>query len=187
MSPSPGGTSAIVEGMRDQVDDILDAWRSRRPDLDVSPAEIVLRIERADRHLQSAVEARLKELGLTRWRFAVLSTLRRAGGDGLRPGELLRDMLSTTGAMTNRLDRLEEDGLVERIRDPRDRRAVLVRLTASGRELVDRAATEHLANEARLVAHLDTDDQRRLADLLRKLLAPLEPSDDDHDGGEEPA
>jgi DNA-binding MarR family transcriptional regulator len=173
----------MVEGMRDQVDDILDAWRTRRPDLDVSPAEIVLRIERADRHLQSAVEARLREFGLTRWRFAVLSTLRRAGRDGLRPGELLKDMLSTTGAMTNRLDRLEEDGLVERIPDARDRRAVLVRLTDRGRELVDQAAAAHLENEARLIAHLDADDQRRLVELLRRLLAPLEPAADGPDSG----
>jgi DNA-binding MarR family transcriptional regulator len=172
-------SSAIVADVRDQVDDILDQWRARRPDLDVEPAAIVLRIDRVDRHLQAEVEATLQKLGLTRWRFAVLSALRRADPQrGLRPGDLLRDTLSTTGAMTNRLDRLEEDGLVERVADPTDRRAVLVRLTDAGRALVDRAVVIHLENEARLVAHLDAREREQLAGLLRRLLARYEPAGD---------
>jgi DNA-binding MarR family transcriptional regulator len=165
--------------MRDQVDEILDQWRARRPDLDVSPAAIVLRIDRADRHLQASVEATLHELGLTRWRFAVLSALRRADPQrGLRPGDLLRDTLSTTGATTNRIDRLEADGLVERIADPKDRRAILVRLTDGGRALVDRAVAVHLENEAWLVAHLDAAEREQLAGLLRRLLVRYEPATD---------
>jgi hypothetical protein len=64
--------------MRDQVDEILDQWRARRPDLDVEPAAIVLRIDRLERLLQAEVDNALGALGLTRWRFAVLSALRRA-------------------------------------------------------------------------------------------------------------
>jgi DNA-binding MarR family transcriptional regulator len=162
--------------MRDQVDDILDQWRVQRPDLDVAAAEVVLRIERVDRHIAEAIEARLADFGLTRWRFAVLSALRRAGPDeGVRPGVLIRDTLSSTGATTNRLDRLEAEGLVERYPDPTDRRAVLVRLTEQGRDVVDRAVAAHLQNEAAIIEHLDPSEQQALADLLRKLLARYEP------------
>jgi DNA-binding MarR family transcriptional regulator len=80
--------------------------------------------------------------------------------------------------MTNRIDRLEEDGLVERVADPADRRAVRVRLTPAGHTLIDRAVEVHLANEARLVAHLPAGDRRRLGDLLRQLLVRYEPATD---------
>jgi DNA-binding MarR family transcriptional regulator len=177
--------------MRDQVDEILDQWRARRPDLDLESAAIVLRIDRADRHLQAAVEATLQGLGLSRWRFSVLSALRRADPQrGLRPGDLLRDTLSTTGAMTNRLDRLEEEGLVERVADGTDRRAVLVRLTDAGRALVDRAVVTHLENEAELVAHLDAVERDQLTGLLRRLLVRYEPAGEpavDSSGAVEPS
>jgi DNA-binding MarR family transcriptional regulator len=72
--------------------------------------------------------------------------------------------------MTNRLDRLEATGLVERQPDPTDRRGRLVALTGPGRELVDAAVVEHLDNEERLLAVLDPEERKQLAGLLRKLL-----------------
>lgn len=162
---------------RDQVDDILDQWRRQRPDLDYGPVEVVLRIQRAARHLDQAIESTLRGLGLTPGGFAVLSALRRAGPPHeLRPADLLTDTLSTSPAMTNRLDRLEEAGLVRRVPDPSDRRAVLVGLTDEGLALVDRAVEAHVANEAGLVAALPAEDREALAILLRRFLAPFEPS-----------
>jgi len=83
-------------------------------------------------------------------------------------------MLSS-GAMTNRIDRLESDGLVERRPDPADRRGTLVRLTAKGKALIEGALGEHVANEERLLGALDPRERAQLGKLLRKLLAELEP------------
>lgn len=78
-------------------------------------------------------------------------------------------MLSS-GGMTKRLDRLEQAGLVDRLPDPADRRGRLVALTDRGRELVDAAVVDHLANEERLLAALSPSERGVLSDLLRKLL-----------------
>jgi DNA-binding transcriptional ArsR family regulator len=79
-------------------------------------------------------------------------------------------MMLSSGAMTNRLDRLEDMGLIRRSPDPNDRRGRLVELTTTGRELVDKAIGEHLANEERLLSGLTAPERVKLADLLRKLL-----------------
>ena len=79
-------------------------------------------------------------------------------------------MILSSGAMTNRLDRLEEMGLVRRLPDPNDRRGRLVALTTRGRELVDEAVVAHVANEERLLSGLSGPERTDLADLLRKLL-----------------
>ncbi len=80
--------------------------------------------------------------------------------------------------MTNRIDRLENAGLVSRRPDPQDRRGTLVRLTAKGKALVDAATSGHVANEERLLAVLSEREQLQLADLLRKLLLSLGDADD---------
>jgi DNA-binding PadR family transcriptional regulator len=72
--------------------------------------------------------------------------------------------------MTNRLDRLEEMGLIRRLADPNDRRGRLVELTQKGRELVDEAVVAHIANEERLLAGLSASERAKLASLLKKLL-----------------
>jgi DNA-binding MarR family transcriptional regulator len=82
-------------------------------------------------------------------------------------------MMLTSGAMTNRIDKLEMANLVSRRPDPNDRRGTLVRLTAKGKALIDAAATKHVANEARLLAALTPREQEQLTDLLRKLLESL--------------
>jgi DNA-binding MarR family transcriptional regulator len=117
----------------------------------------------------------LSGYGLTLGGFAVLSALRRQGEPyRLRPGELFRGLLSTSGAMTNRIDQLELDRLVRRVPDPVDRRGVLVELTAEGLEVVDRATVAHLENEERLLRSLSAPERRRIASVLRRLLLELE-------------
>jgi DNA-binding MarR family transcriptional regulator len=108
--------------------------------------------------------------GLSLGDFDVLATLRRAGEPyQLTPGALLEAMMVTSGAVTKRVDRLEQAGLVARAPDPTDRRGVLVGLTAEGIELVDRVVEEHVANEHHLLAGLTDGERERLARLLRKL------------------
>jgi DNA-binding MarR family transcriptional regulator len=85
----------------------------------------------------------------------------------------------TSGAVTNRLDRLVAKGYVTRDVDPANRRTVVVALTPEGRELIDRAVTAHLENERRILASLGPDEQEALAGLLRTLLLGLGDGADD--------
>jgi DNA-binding MarR family transcriptional regulator len=119
--------------------------------------------------------AACSEFQLERWGFDVLVSLRRAGKPyQLSPTHLFSSLLLTSGAMTNRIDRLEAAGLVERLQDPVDRRAVKVSLTKSGLKLVDRAVTVHMEVEGAMIASFSVDDRARFAGLLRVLLQYLE-------------
>ena len=154
----------------DDVDRILAGWRRERPDLDVSPMEIMSRISRLAKQLDRARKATFDDHGLEMWAFDVLSALRRAGEPyQLSPSQLAAEVFVTSGTMTNRLERLATNGWVSRHADPRDRRSLLVRLTASGQERVDNALAEFLVQETRLLASLEAEEQDELADLLRRL------------------
>ena len=108
----------------------------------------------------------------------MLAALRRAGAPyELSPGRLLRATLVTSGTMTNRVDRLADRGFVERHPDPDDRRGVIVRLTREGKAAVDGAFTALIDAEKALLAELPAADQKALAGLLRRLLAPFGRSD----------
>ena len=159
----------------DEVDHIVQAWRRERPDLDVTPLEVLSRVSRLARRLDLTRSAVFAEHDLEGWEFDVLSALRRAGEPHeLSPGELVRATLVTSGTMTNRVDRLVERGLVERPRSETDRRGVRVQLTRTGLERLDTAFAELLDRERALLAELPAADHTRLATLLRGLLQPLE-------------
>ena len=159
----------------DDVDRIVSAWRRERPDLDVTPLEVLSRISRLARRLDLARGSAFAEHGLDGWEFDVLSALRRAGTPyELSPGQLVTETLVTSGTMTNRVDRLTDRGFVERHRDPVDRRGVIVRLTPSGMSAVDAALADLLAHERDILAELEHDEREGLAGLLRRLLRPFE-------------
>jgi DNA-binding MarR family transcriptional regulator len=161
--------------LRDEVDDLVAAWRAQRPDLDVEPMQVLSRISRLARHLDIARRGAFAEHELESWEFDVLSALRRQGPPfQLTPGALLRATLVTSGTMTNRIDRLAAEGLVRREPDPRDKRGVLVTLTARGQDRVDAALAGLLRRERALLAGLDAGERRHLADLMRILLAPFD-------------
>jgi DNA-binding MarR family transcriptional regulator len=122
-----------VAALRDEVDDLVAAWRMQRPDLDVQPLQVLSRISRLARHLDIARRGAFADHGLESWEFDVLSALRRQGAPfQLTPGALLRATLVTSGTMTNRIDRLAAADLVRREPDPTDKRGVLVTLTDRG-------------------------------------------------------
>ena len=100
--------------------------------------------------------------------------LRQVAGEALSPGSLAEVLALSTGAMTNRLDRLEEAGFIARERDPDDRRGVVVRLTDTGRTAVDGAVAESAAGEQRLLSALTPEEQRTLNELLRTLMLASE-------------
>ena len=160
--------------LQDRVDQLLQEWEDERPDLDPSPLGIVSRVLRFSKHATHAASSALTSYKLELWAFDVLAALRRQGPPyTMSPTALRRLAILTSGAMTNRIDRLQERGWVERLPNPVDRRAVLVRLTPDGKELIDNAVEARFANAERLVASLTEDEQRALAGLLRKLLVAV--------------
>jgi DNA-binding MarR family transcriptional regulator len=159
----------------DEVDRLVAAWKRERPDLEVEPMQVLSRVTRLARHLDLARRTAFAQHGLETWEFDVLSALRRAGPPyELSPGRLIRETMVTSGTMTNRVDRLAAQGLVERLPDPEDRRGVLVRLTASGRSRVDAALEGLLSQERLLLAGLSARDQTTLAALLRTVVSPFD-------------
>jgi DNA-binding MarR family transcriptional regulator len=175
MSTGQDATNAATGSRRDHVDQIVDLWSLQRPDLDVSPMGVIGRISRLSRFLEQSIAELLARHGLNESQFAVLAALRRIGPPHcLSPTDLYNSLLVSSGAMTNRLRRLEEAGLVERIPDPRDGRSLLVALTGKGHALIDRAVEAHTANEHRLLAALAPEDRTTLTDLLRRLLLQFE-------------
>jgi DNA-binding MarR family transcriptional regulator len=163
---------------RDEVDDLVAAWRQQRPDLDIAPLQVLSRVSRLARHLDIARRSAFAAHELESWEFDVLSALRRAGPPfQLTPGALLRATLVTSGTMTNRIDRLAATGLVSREPDPRDRRGVLVTLSDRGQAVVDAAFTDLLDREQALLCSLGDQQRLLLADLLRTLLIPFDESD----------
>jgi DNA-binding MarR family transcriptional regulator len=159
----------------DHVDQVRRQWARVWPDLDTDPIGIIARIGRAQAYIDPALDAVFAEHGLSRAAWDVLAALRRVGEPyRLTPTELYRALMRTSGAITHTLHRLEYAGLVERLLNPEDGRSLYVALTQRGVELTDTVAPLHLDNERRLLAGLTPDEQRALANLLRKLLSGWE-------------
>lgn len=163
----------------DRIASVQAAWRRERPDLDVAPQAVIGRLHRLAALLTEELCVVYRRHGLGEGDFDVLAALRRAGDPFERaPGELAAHAMVTTGAMTKRIDRLERAGLVTRRRATGDGRGRVVALTPAGRELIDRAFTEHMRNEHRLMSALSRDEASALEALLTAWLARVE-----HGGG----
>lgn len=135
---------------------------------------VIGRLSRAHRLIDTELGRTFAEHGLDRASFDVLATLRRSGpAHRLSPAGLMRSAMVTSGAVTQRLDRLEARGLVTRTPSESDRRVVHVELTDEGLALVDRALPDHLATENRVLGALTGTERRALAGTLRGLLESL--------------
>ena len=155
--------------MRDEVDRLIAAWKSERPDLDLAPLAVLSRVTRIARQLD--ITRRSAFADLETWGFDVLAALRRAGSPyQLSPSALMAETLVSSGTMTNRLDRLEELQLITREPDPSDGRGSLVTLTKTGVGAVDAALEDLLAREEELLSGLTKEEQIDLARLLSKLV-----------------
>ena len=158
----------------DHVSTVVGQWGAERPELDVSPLLVIGRIHRIAARLTPELVEVYARHGLGEGDFDVLATLRRQGPPyALTPGQLGERTMVTSGAVTKRVDRLAEKGLVQRRRSPSDGRSRTVVLTARGRRVIDAAMDEHVANEARLLAGLDPDERSALGDLLARLATSL--------------
>ncbi|MFG1810333.1 MarR family winged helix-turn-helix transcriptional regulator [Streptomyces sp. NPDC049040] len=158
----------------DHVDLVLDQWARRRPDLDVSPMAVIGRLKRLSRVIDAELRKVFAEFGLDPASFDVLATLRRSDPPHrLTPAQLMQSSMVTSGAVSQRLDRLGTAGLVTRTRSEEDARVVHVALTPAGLALIDQALPAHVANEHRLLAALDPAARTEVASTLRTLLLSL--------------
>jgi DNA-binding MarR family transcriptional regulator len=153
----------------------MEQWHRELPDLDVNSIAVLGRLHRCDLRYQGLVSEHLSRFGLTTAAFDVLASLRRSGPTYRRTaGQLAQIGLITTGGLTQRIDRLERSGLVERIRGDGDRRVVNIQLTDAGRELIDRVVRIHFDVQRFMLQALTRSEQRQLSMLLSRLEVALE-------------
>jgi DNA-binding MarR family transcriptional regulator len=164
----------VIETETDQLDALdaqLDVWTREIPNLDRLNEGIVDRIHKLSHLFDSTMAATLEEYELSARAYKVLGRLRYQGPPyRLSAGQLAESMSLSSGAMTNRLDRLEQAGLVRRVDDPDDRRAVLVEPTEAGLAAWDRAVGTQADRESRIASVLSQDEKEQLHDLLRRLM-----------------
>ncbi|MGB1092049.1 MAG: MarR family winged helix-turn-helix transcriptional regulator [Oceanobacter sp.] len=156
----------------DHVDGILEQWKVERPDMDASAMALMGRMYRLNHFLRQEIEICYKQWNLTTGEFDVLATLLRHGAPyQLTPTELFRSAMLSSGAMTNRLNRLEQRGLICRSEASSDRRSLPVALTEEGKALIEEAIEAHAANQLRLIQPLAEDDQVALNRIVKQWLA----------------
>jgi DNA-binding MarR family transcriptional regulator len=154
----------------DEVDRILDQWRTERPDLDPTPMGIFGRVSRVHSLVRMRQTETLAQFGLNLAAFDVLANLRRTGPPFRKtPSTLAASSMLTSGGVTFRLDRLEAQGFIRRVRSDEDRRTVFAELTDEGHQLIDDVMGAHLQVEVDMLAGLSNSDAARLTNLLRAL------------------
>ncbi|MEV0317435.1 MarR family winged helix-turn-helix transcriptional regulator [Streptomyces sp. NPDC050658] len=162
--------------MSDAVDAIIGQWVKERPDVadDLWPVQLFGRIQRLAVMVEKSVKATAAGHGLDTGEFDVLTTLQRSGPPyALTAGTFLKASMVSSGTITNRIDKMEAKGLVERVRDGADRRTVKIHLTEHGHEVTRAVFADHLANYARLLADVDRELIEKSAEGLRPVLEAL--------------
>jgi DNA-binding MarR family transcriptional regulator len=159
---------------RDSVDEFMGRVDEMFPFIDLETEEAVDRIHKLAKYFGRQTDVTAERFGLKRGEFKVLVKLRTASDMSMSPGDLAQRLVLSTGAMTNRLDRLEATGLVTRNPDPDDRRALIVTLTDEGTDLIDRAVKAQAAEEHQILSALEPDERHRLNGLLRRLMLAFE-------------
>jgi len=159
----------------DRAAKAIEQWKRERPDLDVSPMGVLGRLNEASSLIaRDRLAPLFAQFGLQAGEFDVLATLRRSGSPyALTPTALYEATMVTSGAMTNRLDRLEKAGLILRGPHPNDRRGIVVQLTEKGLALIDETVTAHVANEHEILAGLTAAERETLSHLLEKLIGSV--------------
>ncbi len=159
----------------DQAGKALAAWRRERPELELGGAAVMVRIRRAASLVEEQVADSARSSGIRNpGDLDTLAALRREGEPfEMSPKELASLLLVTSAGLSGRLDRLERAGWVERRANPDDRRATIVALTSTGRELIDEVYALTVALYDRALGHLDAAERETLADLLRRILIDL--------------
>ncbi|SDQ90801.1 MarR family transcriptional regulator [Pseudovibrio sp. Tun.PSC04-5.I4] len=161
--------------MTDHVARVVRQWKKEVPDVDATPMHILARMMRINIMINKDISGNFGSFGLATGDFDVLATLRRSGEPfALRPTELSKSSMLTSGTMTSRLDKLEKMGLVCRKPNPEDRRALMIHLTEKGKSLVEQAAAKHFEMEAEMLAVLPPEDREMLEGILERWSRRLE-------------
>ena len=139
----------------DWVDRMIESWGDEVPGIDLSVEGAVTRINWIARNIRRRMDETLAEHDLSYEEWGLLGHLKLAGPPyASTPGKLAEKQDLSSGAMTNRLDRLEADGLIKRVPDPKDRRSLRVQhgnalsappATRRSRRRADRAVAPALA------------------------------------------
>jgi DNA-binding MarR family transcriptional regulator len=154
----------------DAIDDILEQWSEERPELNTASLGVVIRVMSLYRAFVRQADKALEPLDLELFEYDVLSALRRQGKPyALTATQLAKATGLSTGAMTNRVDKLEERTLVRRQRDKSDRRGVIVSLTTTGKRTIDDAIKLRLDAADESLRSISSKEQQQLAVLLRKV------------------
>jgi DNA-binding MarR family transcriptional regulator len=169
-------TTTRASEQRDHIDAFLESLPETLPDIDLAVEGIVDRIMGLSRRIKRMMEETLVDHELTWGEWKSLGYLLRKCGPEHRcsPGELSEHAELSSGAMTSRLDRLEEAGLVRRLRDPDDRRGIQVELTPAGRKAYEQATNTQAAKEAFVASALNEREKKELNALLRRMMIAFE-------------
>ncbi|TDC88879.1 MarR family transcriptional regulator [Saccharopolyspora aridisoli] len=158
----------------DGVDRIQAAWQRERPGMPVASIGVITRIWRIAKLLDDERRRTDARAGMDAATRDLLSTLRRAGPPyRLAAGEIARQSLVSAGAISQRVARAEQRGLVRRDRGGDDGRSVLVELTDTGHRLIEDHVDDLLHHEETLLDSLDAGQREQLTELLRVLLGDL--------------
>ncbi|MEZ8046728.1 MarR family winged helix-turn-helix transcriptional regulator [Vibrio sp. 10N.237.312.C02] len=159
----------------DAIDRVVEQWAKEKPELETEPMAMMGRIMRIAKYMETQVAELHKNYDMKLGEFDVLATLRRSGKPyQLTPSELIGSMMLTSGAMTNRLDKLEAKGLISREHSKEDRRSVSVQLTKDGLILIDQMMTEHVEMQKKLVKSLSASQKKNANQLLEAWLSAYE-------------
>ncbi|RPF23674.1 MarR family winged helix-turn-helix transcriptional regulator [Vibrio crassostreae] len=159
----------------DAIDRVVEQWAKEKPELETEPMAMMGRIMRIAKYMETQVAELHKKYDMKLGEFDVLATLRRSGKPyRLTPSELIGSMMLTSGAMTNRLDKLEAKGLISREHSKEDRRSVSVQLTKDGLVLIDEMMTEHVEMQKKLVKSLSASQKKNTNQLLKTWLSAYE-------------
>jgi|SRR5436190_4014567 len=165
---------------QDHIDRFLDSIRDVLPMVDLEVEGLVDRISGLSRRFHRALDETLTEFNLDHAEWKLLGMLTRRGEvHRSSPGKLAKLMELSSGAMTNRLDRLEEAGLIRRLPDPDDRRAIQVEATDEGRKLYEATVGVQAKKEEFVTSALSESEKKQLNALLRRLMLEFERAEGD--------
>jgi DNA-binding MarR family transcriptional regulator len=160
----------------DRLDAKLEVWKREIPSLDVATEAIVQRIQSLARYFDRSMDDTLSEFGMDRRAYYLIGNLRYLGAPyRMSPGQLGESMHLSSGAMTARLDRLEEAGLIRRLPDPNDRRGTLIEPTDAGHAAWERCTGAQARREALIASALSNEEKDILHGLLRRLMRAFPP------------
>ncbi len=159
----------------DAIDRVVRQWDEEIPELETQSMALLGRLARLYKHMETDITALHRSYGLTTGEFDVLATLKRSGAPyQLTPSALIESMMLTSGAMTNRIDKLESKALISRTHSEQDRRSVTVELTSKGLELINELIFEHVNTQKRLTQSLDKNQVTGLNQLMKQWLSQFE-------------